>query len=117
MKIDSAVFYTDDINKCVEFYRVNLIFKIEYQQSDKFVSFIFDDGSRLGIKKASEERELPGAQTAFISCDDIESYYQNIRQKGLNIYKELSDENWGKNFSILDVDGNKLQFVSRKQIK
>lgn len=114
MNLDSAVFYSNDIAKVVTFYRDILGFTVEYQQEDKYVSFIFPNGARLGIKKRIEEREIPGAQTVFIAPDqDITLLYEDLKQKGAPIYKELVDQAWGKNFSILDPDKNKVQFIEK----
>lgn len=114
MNLDSAVFYSNDIRKVIEFYKDILGFDIEYQQENKYVSFIFPNNARLGIKKKAEERELPGAQTVFISLEkDIENLYKKLKQKNVPIYKELIVQDWGKNFSILDPDKNKIQFVEK----
>jgi catechol 2,3-dioxygenase-like lactoylglutathione lyase family enzyme len=114
MQLDSAVFYTNDIEKVVRFYVDVLGFKVEYQQGDKYVSFIFPNNARLGIKKKVEEREHPGAQTVFVSVETgLEEFYNNLKQKSVSIYKELVTQDWGKNFSILDPDGNKVQFVEK----
>lgn len=114
MNLDSAVFYTNDIEKAMKFYRDIIGFTIEYQQGDKYISFIFSNNARLGIKKKVEERELPGAQTIFISLEKgIENLYEDLKQKGVPIYKELVVQDWGKNFSILDPDKNKVQFVEK----
>ena len=114
MNLDSAVFYSNNIEKVVQFYRDTLDFTVEYQQGDAYVSFIFPNNARLGIKKKVEERELPGAQTVFISLErDIEILYETLKKKDVHIYKELVAQEWGKNFSILDPDNNKVQFVEK----
>jgi len=113
MNLDSAVFYSNDIQKIVAFYKDILGFKIDYQQGDRYVSFIFPNKARLGIKRKLEEREIPGAQTVFISVENIDRLYEELKQKKVNIYKELTVQEWGKNFSILDPDNNKVQFVEK----
>lgn len=115
MNLDSAVFYTNNIEKVIPFYRDVLGFEVEYIQEGRFVSFIFPNGAKLGIKQKVEDREISGAQTVFISVDDIEKLYDNIKSKKLDIAKELVDQDWGKNFSILDPDKNKVQFVEFKK--
>lgn len=112
--LDSAVFYSNDLVKVIPFYTDLLGFKVEYQQGENYVSFIFPNGARLGIKKKVEEREIPGAQTVFISVDDIDTLYKELKGKEVGFIKELVDQDWGKNFSILDPDKNKVQFVQRK---
>lgn len=116
MNIDSAVFYSNDIEKVILFYREIVGLELEYQQGDKYVSFLFTNGVRLGIKRAIEEREIPGAQTGFIATDDIEELYSKLQKENVEIIKELQyNEGFGQNFSILDPDKNKVQFVKRDQ--
>jgi len=114
MNLDTAVFYTNDIDKIIKFYRDTLGFNLEYQDSDRYVSFIFSNGVKLGIKKKDKERELPGAQTVILSMESgIEVWYESLKQKNIPIYKELTIQKWGKNFSALDPDKNKVEFVER----
>ncbi|PIP30940.1 hypothetical protein COX25_02050 [bacterium (Candidatus Howlettbacteria) CG23_combo_of_CG06-09_8_20_14_all_37_9] len=108
MNLHSAVFYSNDLSKAIPFYTEKLDFKMEYQQEDKFVSFIFPNGARLGIKRKVEEREIPGAQTVFIQVENIKELYEKIQKTDIKILKELVIQDWGKNFSILDPDGNKV---------
>ena len=116
LNLDSAIFYTKNLEKVIDFYRNVIGLEIEYQQSDNFVSFIFPNKVRLGIKKATEEREQPGRQTIFIEVEEIEEVYNGFKKLNLDFYKELTSENWAKNFAILDPDGNKLQFIQRRRL-
>lgn len=113
MDVDSVIFYTRDIERTKDFYTQILGFSLEYEQPGKYLSFIFPSGVRLGIKKTAETREIPGSQTIFISIKDIRKFYEGMKSRRITMYKELVDEAWGKNFSILDPDGNKVQFVER----
>jgi len=115
MTIDSAVFYTADIDKVVAFYEGVLGFTVEYRRDDSFVSFILDNGVRLGIKRAVEEREVPGAQTVFIGVENVEGLHEKYQSLGVEFYKPLSYlKGFGKNFSLYDPDRNKVQFVERE---
>lgn len=114
MNLDSAVFYSHNIETVIPFYRDVLGFTLEYQQGDAYVSFLFPNNVSLGIKKAIEPREVPGSQTVFISLKSgIEDFYAQLREEGITPYKELVTQAWGINFSVLDPDGNKVQFVQR----
>ena len=113
MKLDSAVFYSSDILKVIPFYVEKLGFELEYQQ-ERFVSFKFSNG-RLGIKNQSEEREQPGYQTVFIQTEEIEKTFEILKEKGLEFRKELAEHPWGKEFSLLDPDGNKVLYIQRPQ--
>ncbi len=114
MNLDSVVFYTNDIPTIVDFYANKIGLELEYQQEEKYVSFKFGNDVRLGIKKAVEEREKPGAQTLFIGVVDAQKEYATAKDKGLNILKELTEQSWGTEFSILDPDGNKIEYLQRK---
>jgi predicted enzyme related to lactoylglutathione lyase len=115
MKLDSAVFYSNDIPQIVKYYTEEIGLELEYQQGEKYASFLLDDGVRLGIKKQSEEREVPGTQTIFLAVDDAEAEYEKAKEKKLDICKELVDQEWGIEFSVLDPDKNKVLFIQRKQ--
>lgn len=115
MKLDSAVFYTNDLEKALEFYRDFLGLKVNYVTEEKFAEFQFDNGVRLGIKKAEEEREKPGAQTIFVVAEDIEEQYKHFKEVGAKFYKELKIEPWAIEFAIIDPDGNKVEFLKRKK--
>jgi len=113
MNLDSAVFYSSDADKVVSFYRDTLGFQVDYIQEGRFASFIFPNGARLGIKTSREEREIPGHQTVFISVSNIEKVYELLKSKRLTFNKELNSQSWGKEFSILDPDANKVLFIER----
>lgn len=115
MKLDSVVFYTNDLEKVTSFYEDVMGFEVEYIQDGRFASFIFPNGAKLGIKQRKEEREVPGHQTVFISTDNIDDIYKQMQEKNVEIAKKLVElEDWGKNFSIYDPDRNKVQFVELK---
>ena len=113
MKIHSAIFYTKDLSKVIAFYKDIVDLEVDYIQEGKFVSFRLRNG-HLGIKQAKEEREAPGHQTIFIEVENIEESYNQFKEKGIKFLKELTKEDWATNFSFLDPDGNKLQFVGKK---
>ena len=114
MNLDSTIFYTNDVGNITQFYRDVLGFKLEYQNDNRYVSFVFPNGTKLGIKKKDKERELPGAQTVIISMESgIENWYKMLQKKDISVYKELTTQEWGKNFAILDPDKNKVEFVEK----
>jgi predicted enzyme related to lactoylglutathione lyase len=111
MNFNTAIFYTKDINKVIDFYQDLLGLEVDYRRGDKYVSFIFFNKIKLGVKKATEKREVPGSQTIIISLNDIDAFYKEIKKKEISLYDELTNESWGKTFSILDIDGNKIEFL------
>lgn len=114
MKLHSAVFYSNDLEKVKTFYLDLLGLKLDYEHKNEFISFWFSNDVRLGIKQKREEREIPGAGTIFIEVADIERVYTNMQQKGVVIAKQLVHQEWAINFSVFDPDNNKVQFVQSK---
>lgn len=112
--LGAVVFYTNDLAKAVDFYTNQIGLKLEYTSGDKYASLLFDNGVKLGIKKASELREIPGSQTFFLAVENAEAEYEKAQKKGLHILKELVEEAWAFEFSVLDSDGNKVEFVQNK---
>ncbi len=116
MKIDSVVFYSSDIDSIIDFYVNTVGLTLEYRQGEKYVSFLFDNGVRLGIKKTVEEREVPGAQTVFIGVENAEEIYKLMQAKKVDFHKPLGYmEGFGHNFAIYDPDKNKVQFIQREE--
>lgn len=115
MKLDSAVFYTNNLDKAIKFYRDFLKLKVNYITPGRYAEFQFENGVNLGIKKAKEKREKSGSQTVFIVAENIEKQFEYFKNKDAVILKKLTEENWGLEFSILDPDGNKIEFLHRKK--
>jgi len=111
---DSAIFYTSNIEKVKNFYKNTIGLKIEYQNGKNYISFMFSNKVGLGIKKTSEIREIPGSQTISIQADNISELFKKMKEKNVEIKKELTDESWGEYFSILDPDKNKIEFIHRR---
>lgn len=112
MTIDTVIFYTNDIKAITSFYKNALGFKYEYG-NNRYSSFIFDNNVSLGIKQEEKDREVPGSQTVILKTKDILTLYKEINGKEIQVYKELTKEDWGTTFSILDLDGNKIEFVEK----
>ena len=111
MKLHSAIFYTRDLGRVIDFYEKEIgLPKAQYKEH-VYAALEFENSVQLGIKVADKKRELPGAQTATIECNNIEELYKKFRSKNIPVYKELEIASWGTTFSILDPDGNKLEFV------
>lgn len=110
MKISYAILYTNDLEKTVSFYKDLVGLELESHDQGRFASFKLENGS-LGIKQKKEEREIPGHQSVIVSTTNIEDLYHQYKNKDVFWYKELTKEEWGTNFAILDPDGNKIEFV------
>ena len=115
MLFDSTIFFTRDLDRIVAFYRDELGFEFEYLLANRFASFTFANDVHLGIKVPTEEREVPGHQTIFISVPDPAGLEQAFKDKGIPISHPLRDQDWATNFAILDPDGNKVLFCRKSR--
>jgi predicted enzyme related to lactoylglutathione lyase len=111
MKLHSAIFYSTNIEALKPFYIDFLGLEIERESDGKFISLIFENGVRLGIKVGDKPREVGGSQTVFVEVKNIDDWYTKAIDAKMEIYKELVSQPWGKSFSVLDLDGNKVEFV------
>jgi predicted enzyme related to lactoylglutathione lyase len=114
MKLHSAVFYSNDLAPLISFYTDFMGARIEDKQDNRFMYIRLADKSRLAIKVGSQPREVPGHQSIFVDVSNLDEWYQKALAKKLNIYKDLVDRPWGKEFSLLDPDGNKIVFYEEK---
>lgn len=112
MKLHAAIFYTKDLDRSVTFYESTIGLTKAFQEGDVYAAFMLENDSQLHIKRAEDERDLPGGQTAIIECEDTEQRYEDLKSKGVTIYSPLEKASWGTTFSLLDPDGNKLEFVT-----
>ncbi len=113
MIVHSCVFYTADISRVKEFYTKVMNLKIERENED-YISFLLDNDVRIGIKKGgTKEREIGGHGTVFIKVDKIDEFYRDMKSKEVGFYKDLTVQPWATSFSILDPDGNKIEFVDK----
>ena len=114
MKVDSAVFYTKDIDAIKDFYQNVMGFKLLTKQGNRFCSFGLDGEAKLSIRIEEGEREGAGHQTVFIACPDIKNKYEELASRGANIPEGISEYDWGTKFDVFDPDNNKVEFIRWK---
>ncbi len=114
MRLDTTIIYTSDIEKSIMFYRDLLGLELIFRDGKEYASFIFDNGSKLGIKTQAEERELPGAQTFIVTTPNLDNLSSRLKDRGIVFYSDIRDYPWGRHFSILDPDRNKIEFIESK---
>jgi predicted enzyme related to lactoylglutathione lyase len=110
MELIGPIFYSDHFKDTVSFYK-QLGLTMTNLDDNKFASFEFQDGHRLGIKAAIEPREIAGSQTVMVKISAIDELYKDARNQKWKITYELSNEAWGKTFIIADPDNNRIEFI------
>ena len=103
------VFHVADVDLSVSFYTSVLGF---------VQSFSF--GTYRGIKMGNSEIHITlpgdfqpriGGGTAYVICDEVDSYYATIVGRGARPINEPGDRMYGlRDFVVLDPDGNQLTF-------
>ncbi len=117
MDLDSAVFYSDDLDRITTFYVDVIGLDVLYRDKDQYVAFEFPSGARLGINRPTNElrpRDKPGHQTIFLKVDDVKSRSEDFIAQGFELFEPYVEEDWGEFFAILDPDDNKIGFINSK---
>jgi uncharacterized glyoxalase superfamily protein PhnB len=109
-----------DIKKTIEFYENSLGFKLgmcfpgtnnpEYADLAKDgMVLMFIPAGNLGI---GEEEKLGVGVNLYLQIDgDIDTYYQELKSRGVNIAIDIKDEPFGiRDFTVEDIDGYRLTF-------
>ena len=114
MKIDSAILYVKDLDESIGFFCNQLNFNLEFKDSSRYASFIFDDKSKLGVIQVNEkEKDNPGHNAVKFRIKDATALYTKLKKQGLKFSKDLTIESWAIEFIVLDIDGNKLIMAER----
>jgi predicted enzyme related to lactoylglutathione lyase len=115
MRIDAAILYVKNLAESITFFHEKLGFTLEFQDGDRYASFIFEGDARLGIIQANaKEIENPGHNALKIRVTNAAAIYKELQEKGMEFYKPLTVEPWATEFIVLDVDKNKIIMVERE---
>lgn len=112
MELDSAIVYTNDLDASILFYQDVVGLELAYRHDDSYASFLFTNNSQLGIKRASDAREMPGYQTVIVKTGNVRYLHKTFKTRGIDVSKLIA-EDWGERFKVFDPDGNKIEFCQR----
>jgi uncharacterized glyoxalase superfamily protein PhnB len=103
------VFHVSDLDSALTYYKVVLGFEEDFRF-----------GAYAGVNHGSACLHLCGHQihkrpigggTAFIFCDEVDDYFQQIKKQGAIVKVEPADQPYGmRDFIVLDPDGNHMNF-------
>lgn len=119
-RLHSTLFYAKDLDVTVEFYK-NLGFDIQksgdtarIKMGDFTLSFIDENKTPIKNESGKEPKGL-GIYT-YIEVENVDDYFNTIKEKGIVSRTEPRDWPWGKReFVVKDPDGYKLVFYSPTQ--
>jgi len=107
-----VTFYVSDLKRAVEFYEETLGLEKKYEYSS-YVGFECG-GVEIGLvpKLAEEQKVSPLSPSVEFLVDDVEKVYNELKNKGVKIIKELHEEPWGgRQATFTDPDGNILEIA------
>ena len=105
-----------DIEHSIEFYTKKLGFEIDFRYED-FYAGITKDGWSIHLKSGKpllEERKSRRNHEGLdivLSVDGIESLYEELTKKSIDIIQPLREMPYGKEFYVADPDGYILAFM------
>jgi catechol 2,3-dioxygenase-like lactoylglutathione lyase family enzyme len=103
------IFYVANVDVSSEFYTRILGF----MQAFRYGTYA---GFRLGeqeihITDPGEPRHIVGAGSAYVICDEVDRYFEQIASLGAIARSAPQDRVYGmRDFAVLDPDGNQLTF-------
>jgi predicted enzyme related to lactoylglutathione lyase len=107
----TVVIPVSDLENAIQYYTKVLGFTFD---------FIFGDYAGLFTGKANIHlsgpdnqgiKKTPGSALCVIDCDDVDTYYNLLKEKGANISVPIANRVYGvRDFSIDDHDGNTIVF-------
>jgi uncharacterized glyoxalase superfamily protein PhnB len=116
-KIYSILFYANNLNKTLDFYR-SLGFSAELSEDAvrvklDNVKMVFMDENKTEIKKESGLQPKGLGVFTYVKVDDVDEYYKSLVAKNIHMSSEPKNWPWGKReFAVKDPDGYKLIFFS-----
>jgi catechol 2,3-dioxygenase-like lactoylglutathione lyase family enzyme len=101
------------IERSIEFYTKKLGFSLDFRYED-FYAGIIKDGYSIHLKSGdspgNDKKNKEDLNITF-SVESIESVYEELLSKSIDIVQPLRDMPYGKEFYIADPDGNRIAFL------
>lgn len=103
------VFFVKDVDAAVQHYTTALGFGLTFRYGTYA-------GLKLGpcelhVTDPGEPRQMIGAGTAYLLCDEVDAYFATVKAAGARLKSEPADRVYGmRDFAVFDVDGNQLSF-------
>ncbi|MCC5942249.1 MAG: VOC family protein [Balneolaceae bacterium] len=119
MKLNAGI-VTDKLEESKAFYSKNLGFGVTYENEFYLLMHTPDRQAEVSFLLPNHPSQQPLFQKPFdgrgmyftIEVDDVDSIYNNLKIKGVEIKIELRDEPWGdRHFAIADPNGIGIDIV------
>jgi catechol 2,3-dioxygenase-like lactoylglutathione lyase family enzyme len=103
-----------DIEASIEFYTRKLGFSLDFRYEDFYAGIIKDGHSihlKCGAPPGNDKKNRQDLDITF-SVDSIELLYEEFLSQSIEIVQPLREMPYGREFYIVDLDGNVLAFFT-----
>ncbi len=105
----AAVFQVADIEAALKHYKEVFGFEEEFRYGEYAGVRLGEFGLHLSGQNA--HHRPVGGGNVYVFCDEVDSYYTELKRKGARLKSEPKDYPYGmRDFVALDLDGNHLGF-------
>ncbi|MBV9877249.1 MAG: VOC family protein [Verrucomicrobia bacterium] len=103
------VFQVNNLTDALKYYKEVLGFKEDFQFGD--YAGVSHGDACVHLCAHVIHRRPVGGGSAFVFCDEVDDYCQEIKKNGAVIKVEPADQPYGmRDFIVLDPDGNHMTF-------
>lgn len=103
------IFHVANVDLAVQYYVERLGFTLSFKYGT-YVGLVMGT-CELHVTDPGEPRQIIGAGTAYLLCDEVDAYYAKIKAAGATLKCEPADRSYGmRDFAVFDLDGNQLSF-------
>lgn len=103
------VFYVGDVDAAVSHYTDVLGFTLAFRYGT--YAGVRLGSAELHLTDPGEPRQIAGAGTAYLLCDEVDAYFAKLKAAGARLKDAPEDRRYGmRDFAVFDPDGNQLIF-------
>jgi uncharacterized glyoxalase superfamily protein PhnB len=103
------IFYVSDVDAAVAHYATVLGFAVSFRYGT-YAGLTFG-ACELHVTDTGEARQIVGAGTAYVLCDEVDVYFAKIKAAGARLKNEPANRPYGmRDFAVFDLDGNQVSF-------
>lgn len=114
IRIYACWIYVSDLEKSLHFYQ-SIGFKIKFSE-DSWVEFDLGQTSFAILERPKNKGNvIPGKTRIMFETNDIETVYNELKNKRVKIIGTIRSESYGKLLTFEDPDGHWLEFYQKKE--
>ncbi len=120
MKLNAGII-TEKLTETKDFYTNVLNFGVSFENDFYLLMHTPDKSAEISFLKPNHPSQKPIFQSSFngkgiyltIEVKEVDTFYQQIKNKGIAIKIEIRDEPWGdRHFAIVDPNGIGIDIVT-----